>query len=573
MKFNLQSRIGKVVARTVLSILLFGASIISSGQTPVPGGNVSGTWNASGSPYQIQGSIMVPDGSTLTIDPGVTVNFQVHYKFLVLGRLLAIGTESLNIVITASNQSTGWYGLRFDNNSASNDSSILEYCEMSYGRITDPDNSGGAIDIIGFSKVRVSNCHIHNNYALLYGGGIDIMSCDPVITNNIIEWNTADFAAATLNGGGGISLFESNATISGNTIRHNSSASGVGGGAVFFTSSAPLISNNIIINNTNTNDTYNGDGGGGGIFADGSATIIDNTISNNTSGGYTGRGGGIYFYWNDNSTLINNTITNNSTSGTVAGGGGIFCMWNCNPVFTNNTIANNSTTGDGGALHCYSSSNPVFRNCIFYGNTAGGDTNQVYLYSEDSDPDFYYCDVQRGVAGFSLNGNFYTGHYENNIDNKPLFAWPSKGSGSGYNGATAGWGLLSPSPCINTGDPGGTYPATDKAGNPRVVNGIIDMGAYEYLYPVGITGTGDDQHAVVYPNPFSTSTVIRFAKDVSGCTLQIGDVSGRILKSIRDISGDHVIIEKEDLGPGIYFYKLLSGNTLIASGRLVVAGD
>ena len=64
----------------------------SSAQTTVPAGNVSGTWNLAGSPYLIQGDITIPNGSTLTINPGVTINFQGHYKFMVAGRILAIGT-------------------------------------------------------------------------------------------------------------------------------------------------------------------------------------------------------------------------------------------------------------------------------------------------------------------------------------------------------------------------------------------------------------------------------------------------------------------------------------------------
>jgi len=76
---------------TVLNCLV---SIISFAQTAVTYGSVSGTWTLAGSPYLIQGNIMIPQDSTLVIQPGVTINFQGHYKIFALGRLIAVGTIS-----------------------------------------------------------------------------------------------------------------------------------------------------------------------------------------------------------------------------------------------------------------------------------------------------------------------------------------------------------------------------------------------------------------------------------------------------------------------------------------------
>jgi hypothetical protein len=66
-------------------------------------------------------------------------------------------------------------------------------------------------------------------------------------------------------------------------------------------------------------------------------------------------------------------------------------------------------------------SNPAVRNAIFYGNTATLSGAQVYLLDDNCDPNFYYCDVQGGTTAFELNGNFYTGTYQNNINSNPLF--------------------------------------------------------------------------------------------------------------------------------------------------------
>ncbi|GAF97593.1 unnamed protein product, partial [marine sediment metagenome] len=59
--------------------LLFTLLIVitsSYAQTPVPPGNVSGTWTPAGSPYQINGEITIPNDSVLIIAPGTYVEFQ-----------------------------------------------------------------------------------------------------------------------------------------------------------------------------------------------------------------------------------------------------------------------------------------------------------------------------------------------------------------------------------------------------------------------------------------------------------------------------------------------------------------
>ena len=76
----------------LIFMLLFLSLGTVFSQTPVPGGNVSGTWTLAGSPYQINGDITIPNSQSLIIEPGVLVEFKGYYKLDVQGRLLAIGT-------------------------------------------------------------------------------------------------------------------------------------------------------------------------------------------------------------------------------------------------------------------------------------------------------------------------------------------------------------------------------------------------------------------------------------------------------------------------------------------------
>ncbi|MBA7591734.1 hypothetical protein ES708_33895 [subsurface metagenome] len=264
-------------------ILLFAAIILiysfSSAQTIIPAGNVSGTWTLAGSPYLIQGAIMIPNDSTLNIEPGVTVNFQGSYKLHVQGRLLAIGAVADTIAFTAADTTVGWLGIQFNNTPVTNDTSKLFYCKLQYSKTT---VDGGAFYFVNFSKAIVSNCRISNcNVNNSIGGIIDCEGSNPAITNNIISNNTA------YNGGG-----------------------------IYCRFCSPTITNNTIYNNTASR--------GGGIYCEfSSPTILNNIISNNRA---ANQGGGIYFS-QSSSVISNNIISNNSASN----GGGIYCSNNAPP--------------------------------------------------------------------------------------------------------------------------------------------------------------------------------------------------------------------------------------------------
>jgi len=381
--------------------------------TSVPAGNVSGTWTLAGSPYNIQGHIQISDGTTLIIEPGVTVNFQGTYKLNVQGRLLAVGTATDTIVFTAANITNGWRGIRFDNTPATNDSSKIVYCKLQYGKAngSDPYNKGGALYFNNFSKVIILNCNI-SNCSAYQGGGIYCISSSPIISYNSIANNSSGYA-------GGIYCENSSPTISNNIISSNNANILDPGGGIYTQAGSPYIFNNIITNNTAFN--------GGGIYCTGgNQTIINNIICNNTA---SATGGGISCE-NGSQTIINNIVCNNTADG--CGGGISLGGSNSTTIILNSTFANNNAQR-GGALSVYSSV-PVFRNCVFYGNNASSSGPVVFLYDETSTPNFFYCDVQGGTSAFDLNGNTYTGTYQNNIDIDPLFVSPSAGSGASFNG-------------------------------------------------------------------------------------------------------------------------------------------
>lgn len=566
------------------------AIIHSHSQTIVPGGAVSGNWPVSGSPYLIQGAIMVANDSTLTIEPGVRVEFQGNFKFLVMGRILAIGNVTDSITFTANNPSTGWLGIRFDNTQLSNDTSKFYYCNVLHGKnnLPYPNGHGGGFYFNNFGKAIISNSLIRNCWAVFFGGGIFCYQSNILINNNKITDNTAYQGA-------GIYVEESNLIISNNFISANSTAGGNGAGIMARTG-VPLITNNtisdnissydgggiccfggIIKNNSIINNIAQGNngniqyGGGGGLSCNiGSNTLIvtNNIISNNVSNNI---GGGIYCNGaaSSDGEISNNIITNNLAT-TNFGGGGIAFFSSSIPL-NNNTISNNHAE-TGGGIFFYSSS-PRVQNNIVWGNTSVNSGSQMYIFDEPADPNFYNNDIEAGQGAFGVNSNvFYLGTYTNNINATPQFNAPSAGSGNAFNGLTANWTLQQTSPCIDGGSVQNiTYPVTDIAGNPRLTGSTIDIGAYENLQLITNLKLFETKKGInISPNPFNNEAIIQSFDKLNFSDVRIYNMFGQEVKNIKAVAGETIKIQRNDLIAGMYILKLTNHNITLATEKIII---
>src|SRR5215204_3633586 len=80
----------------------------ANAQTNVSGFISSNTsWNIAGSPYIVIGNIVLTQGATLTIEPGVEIRFNTDMTLNIEGELIAIGTPQ-NIITFTSNQGNHW---------------------------------------------------------------------------------------------------------------------------------------------------------------------------------------------------------------------------------------------------------------------------------------------------------------------------------------------------------------------------------------------------------------------------------------------------------------------------------
>ncbi|GIW05630.1 MAG: hypothetical protein KatS3mg060_0435 [Dehalococcoidia bacterium] len=123
-----------IVLAALTALIVAGSSAPSTAHADTPvSGTQTGTWTRENSPYIVTESVDVPNGGTLTIEPGVEVRFQANKRLSVrgTGKLIAEGTASQPITFTAAvtNPSPGaWHRLEFETNATGR----LAHCRVEY---------------------------------------------------------------------------------------------------------------------------------------------------------------------------------------------------------------------------------------------------------------------------------------------------------------------------------------------------------------------------------------------------------------------------------------------------------
>jgi len=408
--------------------------------------------------------------------------------------------SSPNITNCRIQNNTGEYGFGI----------VLDYSSPNITNCNILNNGDYGIYCWDNSDPNIINCTIEDNG----NDGINCCNSDPNIINCIIKGNDPN----------GICCDESSPTISNCVIIENGNEYSYGGGICCTNSSSPTITNCIFSGNLASN--------GGGICNVSSDPNITNSI-------FTGN---IAVYYGGGMANVQSSpsVRNCIFSGNSAQWGGGMQNWQSSPTVNNCTFSGNfayvydSIGGYGGGMHNDANSDPNVTNCIFWDNNAVTDGNDIYNYG-DSDPNVTYSDVKEGYEG---TGNIDEDPCFMDV-NTPTGSWtanPSYDSStyqSTLTDANASWSVnelaakfikpdtsqylqflivsndtntitvwsdvnsiveaydtyeifdyhLGPdSPCIDAGDPNFDYDPneTDIDGEPRVVNGRVDMGADEY---------------------------------------------------------------------------------------------
>ena len=265
------------------------------------------------------------------------------------------------------------------------------------------------------------------------------------------------------------------------------------------------------------------------------------------------------FNAHDRATLNNFLITNNRT------------IWDFEPIMSfessrsNVTINNMTIANNSGSRALYTAGNIVINNSIFY-NPEIINSNEIRLGNHSS---------------IEINNSLI--YKIGNVDDLEEFAHDTL-----FNTSPRFLGMhdssLSPnmweyyqlhetSPCVNAGLEDISHlnlPELDLAGNPRVHDGRIDMGAFEFQGTVSV----DDENEMPiltalignFPNPFNPSTTIKYTIGSMGnVRLNIYNVRGQRIKTLVDEvkeAGFHSTIwngedqQGRSVASGVYFYRL-----------------
>lgn len=294
---------------------------------------------------------------------------------------------------------------------------------------------------------------------------------------------TQNFAEGS---GGAIDNFDGNPTINNCVFTENMAASewaGLGGAIVSSGGSKPVVTDCTFNNNLAVGDYARG----GAIF--GGWRISNCVFKGNSAIGISASGGALYYHWYydpeaySDRTLINCLFSGNSVRGQVSKGGAI--CWpgtSMGCTFVGNS-AYGTSEGYGGAVYIsYPGEHIAITNCILVDNvdsTGMGQSAQFYV-EDGSLWDISYSCVQGWDGQWPGRGN---------MDAYPMFVdagyWDPNETPDDISDDTwvhGDYRLGAGSLCIDTGDPDyvGEPNGMDLGGNPRIVNGRVDMGAYEY---------------------------------------------------------------------------------------------
>ncbi len=316
-------------------------------------------------------------------------------------------------------------------NSASDSGGAGSYCTMS--NCTLIANSAGFLEGGGVDGSTLYSCTLSNNSAGQWGGN----AYGSTLNNCLVT------GGATFTGGGA-----NNCTLNRCVVSNNLAYYGEGGGAYNCT-----LSNCVVTANSAGSS-------GGGANA---STLINCIISNNGAP----YGGGVNGCTATNCTLAGN-LMNDPAIGAGGGANGSY-LYNClltgnssvigaggaeQSTLVNCTVVGNSALGDGGGVD-----SSRLTNCIVYFNTSPGNgnysgTNYMSWCCTTPLPNAGGSDVVIGVS---------------NLSSAPDFADAGNGN----------FRLAAGSPCMGAGNYAAAPGAVELDGNPRTVDGTVDLGAYE----------------------------------------------------------------------------------------------
>jgi len=538
---------------SILSIIILAVQI-SFGQTTIlDNTNVSGSWTLANSPYIIEGRAIIPNGQTLTIDPGVEVRLRSSASptvswfdygagnvgvIRVRGELIANGTSTDQILFTRDN--TGFWGTILIDENASSSSSFTN-CIFEYSK--------ESCNVTGITSV------------VTFDAGISIYRNTITFDNNVLRENQRAGMlvreASTLfefsnnefydNGANGLVISESTANSINNTFYNNSFSTTGSVSAVRCSSSDVYLVGNLIYNN----DDF-------GVFTtnNGNINIVNNTIFGNFQGVRVEGGA--------NTSIANTIIQNNDLNFAVSSPGGAtiemeYSLTDENSLPSEITDLGNNVlnedalfTNSGGDDYSLLSNSP----CIDNGNpfTTGLNIPNTDVLGnnriDNTIVDIGATEFQQPVINYTVT-----------TASNPMIGGTTSGGGTFADGSN-----VSVSAVPNTNynfvnwTENGAVVSNSANYSFEITSDINLVANFEFTLSVNENEV-DENSIVIYPNPINDYLTI---KSSSFLSVEVFDVYGKLVLSTNESK-----IDLSSQPSGIYILKVKSLNSVVTMKRVI----
>ena len=374
------------------------------------------------SPYLVTGNLLVLQGVTLTIDPGVTIEFAPNRGMQVNGTLIARGTVDQPITFTspfASPLPGDWASIvvassaspaTYDGSGNYTGGTILEYVSVLYAG----GNGATAALKIGTSAPYVHNVTIEYSAAegLYANGPINLLMDGVTIANNAATGVQMDGgttvlqnSSLTTNGGAGVQQNGGTLTVQNTTVDHST------GTGIATTGNATVN----VLSSTVQNS------GGDGVNANGAyavLTILTTTLQYNAGAGVYLTGCNQCWNWyRPNLTVQASTVSHNGRGVDFSTPYG--ALFSITASVISNTVQDNNGVGIhagdywwGGC--CWSTSDSV----LIQGNLVTGNTGWAVTSDIDNG--------EAQVLSNTISGNAAASTSPGSRPTRPCTATPSR---------------------------------------------------------------------------------------------------------------------------------------------------
>jgi hypothetical protein len=610
-------------SKTFLCLTGFLLVIVSFtyGQTNVSGGIYSNTtWSKVNSPYIVTDTIVVFPGVTLTIQPGVTVKFANQIRIeLRQARMIALGNKTDSISFTSNSTSPApgiWDAVYLNGGSMI---SRFNYCDFRYANkgvnstLADSlivrnsefnSNQNGVyfVDntLSNTGLLLIDSSDFRNNQTC--GANLNAALTSALVSNSTFSNNVLGLYAGYFSSRANNNTFVSNQTgISGSyitidhtTITHNQTG--------FYSASENKLMNSIIDSNSVTGISANGDSilhcyiKYNGIGVDAAISVIlENDIEYNTTNVMDNVGWG-------GSVVTGNTIRHGTTG--IANVSESFTI-------TKNTIEDHTIGIDLRNSGSYISCNKICNNSTYdLKYTAPGNINATHNYwctpdSTSTRTVIYdgYTNINYGLVAFMpLDSTCVaswpfspscSAHFVLRPDSTHPGNYTATNYASGTGSLHYDWNWGDGSPHDTTATPSHTYAGPglmnicltmrdsigcsstqcDSLTVARLGNWTAGTHTTVNVVKPGILASVQEKSFAsaikVYPNPGTGMVWFSLSESMVKGEVTVFDIYGKLV-SRTALNQNEQKVDLSAEAKGIYFYRVLSENKLIGSGKLVI---